>query len=361
MSSNAVAWRLPVLTLDAEANLPRHVEAQPDEMGATYLAGTHLLDRLTSSLVPNAELSEILRELGAKAAAESTAWEGADPSRAESARATRSGSPGLRASEIDERIRYDAFFGIRRVASISPESLAHSVLMTVSMSLLDLADAQVGHAEVVAILRGVVVATAWIPYRRSNAVPVPLGAMDCQFRFRVGHLLFAVMANFGAHHLRLAIDEVAGTIDASRLLTAATFVRASTAAMWFSTAFSSSSYSLTVRPPMDAASTRDHGFSGLDNYDFRVMREAWERVADVAQTLDLDEEDREALSVLFETVIEDNEHHALIASAMVGLQPSLKHERVMANLPGAVKFAAVAALRLNTDERRELFVRFVTN
>jgi hypothetical protein len=85
------------------------------------------------------------------------------------------------------------------------------------------------------------------------------------------------------------------------------------------------------------------------------MREGWEDLAGLLtpRMPCLPAPIRDGARQLYETIVEDNEHHILIAAAMVGMLPSLKYERIVA-VPGVSGIPAVSALRMNADERRTL-------
>ena len=273
-------------------------------------------------------------------------------------------SDGLRANEIDERIRYDEFFGVRRVQGLEADSLAETTFLCLADTLEDLTQTQLGVHELVALLRGMVLITDWIdgtpPSRQPASRVYPrTGGEAALSRFRLGHLVFALVCNFGCHHLRRASASLeSGESPVGHLEAAAVCVRASTAAMWYSTSLPQAVYLSVVRPPMDDASTKDHGFSGLDNFDFRRMREAWEDLLPVLSSRLTESDGEESLRVaahrLYETIMEDNEHHILIAAEALGVAPSLKTERTTATVPGLGGISAVAALRLNAEERRAM-------
>jgi hypothetical protein len=354
-NSEMNSWREPIVSFDAGALLPTEVIRQAGTRTAFTQDALALLEALTSDLVSSSELTVRLRDLGRLASAYSGLFDATTPDAATSADASARFSDGLRPNEVAERIRYDEFFGVRRVANIDDAALARTIFTSVSHVFLDVAETQLGIHELIALLRGVVMATAWI---EEQPHPQPIGddiaSESSPFaRFRLGHLIFAVMCNFGHHHLQRAISGVGnGDVPVEDIAAATTFVRASTASMWYSVSIPQRSYTERVRPLMDAASTSDHGFSGLDNFDFRRMRESWEELAVLLANPGLEDASlHDAAHVLYETILEDNEHHILIAAELVGVAPSLKYER-LASVPGVSGVPAVSALRMNADERR---------
>lgn len=348
------SWREPLVVLDAGADIVVRATERASEMSAFTEASLGLLNELSDRLLTSAEVSGRLHHLSDLAICHARTFDLGLPTSEESSLASRAESSGLRDQEIEERIKYDEFFGIRRAAWITDDRLAQSILTTFAFAASDLADSQIGIHELIAILRGFVLATAWISPASADAeqdgsITVELSPI---VRFRLGHAVFAVFCNFATHSLRAVLRS--GVADEDELSDAATFVRSSTAAMWYSVSFPRLAYANEVRPLMDAASTKDHGFSGLDNFDFRRLREAWEEVgARVGVDLIVPSaEAHEALRRLFETILEDNEHHILIAAELVGMLPSLKYERIASKVGLASGVPAVAALRMNADERR---------
>ncbi len=356
-------WRDPLIVLDASGGVPTKAEKPSPEMSQFTRSAVELLKDLSTGLVASCIASARLNDLAAVGFTHAQALSTRVTTSHDSARSSYAASSDLRPSEIDERIRYDEFFGIRRAEQITPRDLEHSILTVFAMVASDLAVTHVGLHELTAMLRGIVLATGWIepihaPVDESPTVPLipvdrsPIG------RFRVGHAVFAIFCNFGTHALRRVLDS--RVADEDVVNDAAICVRASTAAMWYSISFPRQAYADEVRPLMDNASSKDHGFSGLDNFDFRRLREAWELLA-----VGLEDgivipspSARSSLLRLFEVIVEDNEHHVLIAAEMVGMLPSLKFEKLASTLGIEVALPAVAALRLNLEERRMIQSRF---
>jgi hypothetical protein len=141
---------------------------------------------------------------------------------------------------------------------------------------------------------------------------------------------------------------------AAELRLAEIFVRAVGAAMCYAATLPSSIYLRHVRPLMDAASGRSHGFSGTDNYEYLLMRESWERLYGALVESDPAPLVGAAAVELFAAAVEENERHTLVAAAMVGTEPSLKQAREVSQVVGGPGTPAVEALRQNTDQRREM-------
>lgn len=345
------------VVLAAAAVLPDVVGDTPRLPNAVHLEAQRLLNELSTSLLSPALLSERLRSLADLASAHAACFVPdvpvPDP---EASAAVSLDAPGLRDVEIVERIRYDEFFDIRRTARLDARTLAHATFSLLAPVLADVADAHLHLHDHRALLRGVVAATAWIEHVEHLPITSPVQpSPDPLERFRLGHHVFALLCSFGIHHLRSAAAALPGLETEEHLLRAAWFVRATTAAMWYSIAFPPADYRQAVRPAMDAASTLEHGFSGLDNFEFRRLREAWEALHDdvVGTWANLDDAVRSAALLLYETIVGDNEHHTGIAAEMVGLLPSLNGAR-QAERHDVQAMAAVRALRANTDDRRVL-------
>lgn len=351
-------WQEPFIVLDAAAGVPAAAEAPAPELSPFTSAALELVADLSTAMVPPAEVAARLTRLAATGFAHAPAGAELIQSRDASALASEAASGDLRADEIEERIRYDEFFGIRRDELITPKALEHTILTVFAMAANDLAMTHIGLHELIALLRGMVVTTAWIGRAAGPAETVPSVPFEPtpMTRFRVGHAVFAILCNFATQALRGVL--ASGVADEDRLTDAATCVRASTAAMWYSVSFPRDAYAHEVRPLMDAASTKDHGFSGLDNFDFRRLREAWEELADRLDEITISSPQAgAALDRLFEVIVEDNEHHVLIAAELVGMLPSLKFEKFASSLGLEIAIPAVEGLRLNLEERRALRTR----
>jgi hypothetical protein len=354
-----MVWREPPIVLDAAAALPVDVDRSltiNSHFGAMAMA---LLNELTSTLLPSHELARRLRSLGGVALNHACSFRSITPDFNQSAVDTANSSEGLRVDEVDDRIRYDAFFGIRRIASIDADTLARSTLVSIGESLIDLADTQLGLHELIAILRGAVMITGWLDVdsiEMNSSDTTPAAAEPALRRFRLGHLVFALMCNFGYHYLKRAgtrLDDIEAT--AADLDSAAVCIRASTASMWYAGSVPRRAYLLEIRPLMEKASTNYHGFSGLDNFDFRRMRESWENlVAPLSKVIDYKDggDLRTSAHMLYEIIVQDIEHHILVAAQLVGVAPSLKQERMKGALPYQ-NLPAVMSLRDYAHDRRE--------
>lgn len=353
MTRSSQSWRDPLLVLDAAAGVPPAVGTPATEFTAFTQGALTLLDVLSSTLMRPERLSEELTGLAELAHAHASTLPASVPTADESASASNEQSSGLRHQELEERIRYDEFFGIRRRSGIPAEEFAHTIFATFALMARDLAVTQLGLHELIALLRGFVHTTAWIGKTGGTGAAQSLiaPASSPMARFRLGHLGFAVFCNFATYELMRALNS--DGVDPLPFANAATCIRASTASMWYSVSFARQAYAQDVRPLMDAASTETHGFSGLDNFDFRRMREAWEQLGTqvASQVGRPATEVRDAAHRLFETIVEDGEHHILIAAELVGILPSLKYERIAAR-SGVSGIPAVAALRLNAEERQ---------
>lgn len=355
------------IVLHAEALLPGVVVSAAAGPTLFHREARKLLDELGGSLVTVAQLEPRLRILATLAAVTGRSFRCAAVSCDASDRASLA-PEGLRPPEVLERIRYDRFFAVRRVPTLDPAAAAGSLFAVIAATLDDVADAHVGLHELLALLGGMVEATAWVEHDDARAGQIVRDAPELVLaaptppirRFVLGHHLFALMADFARHHIRAVALEPTADTAATALLSAAHYVRASTAAMWYSVSYPPAMYRDVVRPAMDAASTADHGFSGGDNFDFRRLRESWEELHDVLvqRWSELEPETRDAARLLFEGLVLDNERHTGLASEMVGTLPSLNADRHARRL-AVHAVSAVAALRMNTDDRRALLDKLV--
>lgn len=368
------------MLLAAAATIPVRGRGVPEgsPSGRAWTVADTLLARLTQGSVPLGSVSDGLRELAEVVRAETAGTGWGAVSDADSARAVRASSPGLDEDRIVARIRYDKFFGVRRVPGLTPEQLHLGVMNTVARVCEDAGEAVIGLPEITALVRGIrgmvaAVDGVELPGSRQVEAVVTGSGPDCPEeralrRWLTGHHVFALCCAFGRHHLDHARGRVGCPTEPDAALVghlrlAETYVRASSAAMTYASSFSRSLYRDHVRPLMDRASGRTHGFSGVDNYDFHLMRQSWEQLHEALAACEppssWDRDVAVAALELFGAIVEDNERHTLIAAAMVGVEPSLKQVRAMSSIAvGGNGTPAVEALRQNTDERRELMELF---
>ncbi len=346
---------LSTVVLDAEALLPPEVAVPASVPTSFHREATALLGTVATRMVRPVELEERLLRLSGLAAAHAPIFSGEVPTLEESVAVSISAA-GFRPTEVAERIRYDRFFAIRRVAHLDADAVAGSLFEVLATALADVARTQLGQHEILALLNGIVETTRWIEaVDEPSPVSAGLSPETPLRRFVLGHHLFALMANFARHHVRAVAADPTAAAASNELVRASRYVRASTAAMWHAVSFPPAAYRDLVRPKMDEASSEQHGFSGGDNFYFRRLRESWEDLHGilVMSWEDLDGSTRNAARLLFETVVLDNEHHTGLAAEMVGLLPSLNAGRHARRLD-LQALSAVSSLRLNTDDRRAL-------
>ena len=362
MNASSTPWQTPVVVLDANAKIPRAATTRAVAPNQFATAAECLATDLTSRLVGSAELTDRLRLLSQLARFLAPAESLDMPSTEESNLYSELSRLGIDDDERAHSVEYDEFFAVRRALTLDDDSWRHTLAVVCELVLADLVDTQLGVHELVAVLRGLVLVTEWIGTDTFPGGPAVGQMVEGRFgprfealdRFRLGHLLFAVLCNFATDQLDRAAVSLDGSYRAALLDRATVAVRATTAAMWYSVSFPASVYGAVVRPHMDAASTDDHGFSGQDNYDFRRLREAWESLAQEFCTMDCDDETLAAARRLYETVVRDAEHHTMLAAEMVGTLPSLDGGRTAARF-GFEGQPAVDFLRMIIRERSTLF------
>lgn len=300
------------------------------------------------------------------------------------------------ALQRDYRI-YDLYFDVIRVPAMTVSQFAAQATRSCQRIIDDLPYAVLGIDEIHAILQAMT--RLFSPFVRpvpgKASVPPPADPMTVSaehadneepyalvwaasaagdpdahtrrvafYRWLAGHHFFDLCAMACRAALldaktALANDDAAAVGVA--LDRAATFLRGTTAAMWYAANFPRIIYQHPVRPSMESTEAPD-GFSGTMNPDYARMKTA---KALLKQTLtrrygrDLQRWPVELASAFIrfhETDIADTEHHVLIALSKTGFDSSLAQKKWQANLPaGASRHNALALLRALTDERRQEF------
>lgn len=186
------------------------------------------------------------------------------------------------------------------------------------------------------------------------------------YRWQVGHHFFDLCAIFCTDALQAtecAIREEAIQAGVHSLEQAETFLRGTTAAMWYAGDFSAQIYQQIIRPSMVLPGA-PAGFSGDQNADYhrlkqtklqlkKFLRECYGN--DLAAMPPLL---HHALLRFHEADIENDEHHLLIAAHTVGADQSLAQKEWQAELPESVyKPTALDVLREMAERKRREFSR----
>ena len=161
-----------------------------------------------------------------------------------------------------------------------------------------------------------------------------------------------------AHAAIVEGDEETGE---AQLALADSFLRGTTAAMWYAGDFPANLYRDSVRPSM-VMPGKTSGFSGDQNADYNRMKDAKERLKEfLRQTYGpnlagLSPRLRRAFMNFQEADIEDSEHHLMIAAHKVGTDQSLAQKEWQAELPGHIhRQKAVDVLREMAESKRREF------
>jgi len=256
---------------------------------------------------------------------------------------------------------YDDYFHVTRIKDMTaPEVLAQAV-ETSELILRDLPFTLLGLDEIIAFIEADYCLLGcfldepsgaaadlpeeeadeddpWKQFWLANGRPPAVDHDVPTFRWIVGHHFFDLCAMGCQSELRkasLAADNGSPAAVVARAIdTAGTFLRGTTAAMWYAANYSSSLYKADIRKQM--ISTRSpHGFSGTQNADyerFKSMKTEFvklltskygDRASGWKEELDPEAQILKAFLRFKEIEIEDNEHHVLIAALRVGSEPSL--------------------------------------
>jgi hypothetical protein len=377
------------LVLDA-AGTARVLDSGPVESPrrpAAALLANLLVHRLTTEIVSPTSVTASLRDLADAARTAMGNMRQKAVSTDDSASAVRANASDISPAMLTARIRYDEFFSVRRVACLSKSDFRLGVLSTVTNLCEDACGSILGLPELTAVLHAVELMVGAVECaepaghadtsRRVPSAPTTLQqdsakdnalAQVAMQRWLTGHHVFALCSDFGAHHLaraREAVDRVtepdAGLVG--HLRHAAVFIRACGGAMCYASSFPRSVYLDHVRPQMQRAAASTTGFSGIDNYDYLVMRESWQTLYDAfTNTVPVASWNPDvgwAARELFDAIVEENERHTLLAATLVGSAPSLKGVKDIAMLSATLGATpAVEVLRQATDDRRAMLELF---
>jgi hypothetical protein len=283
--------------------------------------------------------------------------------------------------DVDALILYDGYFQVIRVPGMTALQFGAQVLATCDAVLVDLPSAVIGLDEVVAIVDGMRMTFAFL-IDRLSLPKAPVSGFQtvsdgrfiakrrrrpirdqthraATYRWIVGHQFFDLCAMHCRENLiaaRRACEAARPEAAASALVAARTFLRATTAAMWYAGNFPAAIYVDDVREQMKAY--RPGGFSGTQNADYERMKAAKNQLTESLFSLfgtrgsawqhaNL----RDKVADLLETIIEDNEHHTLIAAMKVGRDQSL-FQRALAGRRSR-QYRALDMLRDMTQNKRD--------
>ena len=279
------------------------------------------------------------------------------------------------ANLVSSAARYDAYYGTRRCADAAPEDRLAQLLAILQLVLSDLPNCMLELEEVKQLLRGA--AIALLP-----EAPAPLAVdsgrrhvelvtlddhivhsdveSEARFRWKTGHHLFSLYIQQATEELLLfcqADDQARSTYLADN---ASELLRAATSAMWYSAAIPPAVYRTIIRRDMERASDGGPGFSGTDNLDYRLFRDASALATSTVTRAYGDPADWPdmiwtALYRLLDTCQLVLEHHTLLANKTIGSQPSLQQTRLSRSAsrdaPGA-DVPAVESLRAMAERAR---------
>lgn len=184
------------------------------------------------------------------------------------------------------------------------------------------------------------------------------------YRWLAGHHFFNLCAIFCTAALQAAecaIREQAIMVGAHSLHQAETFLRGTTAAMWYAGDFSAQIYQQIIRPSMVMAGA-PAGFSGDQNADYHHMKQTKQQLKKLLRNcygndlVAMPPLLHQALLRFHEADIESNEHHLLIAAHKVGTDQSLAQKEWQAELPAFIaKQTALDTLREMAERKRREF------
>ena len=184
------------------------------------------------------------------------------------------------------------------------------------------------------------------------------------YRWKVGHHFFNLCTIFCTDALREACSAIAEGDEetgVTQLALADSFLRGTTAAMWYAGDFPAVVYQACVRPSM-VMPGKASGFSGDQNADYNRMKDAKERLKKVLRQkygpalAALPARLRSVLMDFHEADIEDSENHLIIAAHKVGTDQSLSQKEWQAELPDSIyRQKAVDVLREIAESKRREF------
>jgi len=296
----------------------------------------------------------------------------------------RDASAGNFKETFDNYVIYDHYFRVLRVASMTGAQFAAQVAASWRELLADLPYAVLGIDDITALLRacrlmfesiapvfGTAVAGQTAPIdeaRIGPLAPQPAPADDATiafYRWTEGHHIFDLCAIFCRDRLLRVIQAVTDgdeTAIVALLGEARQLLRATTAAMWYTTNFPLALYRDQLRPSMSHTGAHG-GFSGTQNADYERMKTTKEQLKEALFSHFGDDPAAWPAAVYGAIVrfneidIEDTEHHILIAAAKVDMDESLAQ---MAWQPAqGTASNAVEALRdMAEAARQDLAERF---
>ncbi len=313
---------------------------------------------------------------------------------------------------------YDEYFRVIRVENMSAEELACQILRTTSQVLWDLTHAILSLDEITALIQsiGILLATldtdlltslqqgalsqslemfpagsesrsrdfeAEDPTR--DVMRLPPGDREhwvATYRWKIGHHLFNLISVLCAEYLTRARRAVEAREDASVIHNigfATAFLRGSTAAMWYAGNFPTECYARDIRLQM-ISTDQPHGFSGTQNAEYCLLKKAkGELKRGLFESFGREgkewcheggrlQEIYESYANFLEIVVEDNEHHILIAALKVGRVASLAQEDAFKYMVSKVgeerahnlpRVSALEMLRAMAQQKREELNQFI--
>lgn len=286
---------------------------------------------------------------------------------------------------------YDSYFGVVRLHPMTLLQLAAQVARTAQAVLRDLPYTLLDRTQIVMLVANIgrMLATLaqHLPTSSGNPMPAQKSGAEMRrayaqcweqnkadsaewsqtvafYRWKVGHHFFNLCAIFCADALRCvcaAIAEGDEQTGEAQLALADSFLRGTTAAMWYAGDFPVNLYRDSVRPSM-AMPGKSSGFSGDQNADYNRMKDAKERLKEFLRQAygphlaGLPPRLRGAFMNFHEADIEDSEHHLIIAAHKVGTDQSLAQKEWQAELPGHIhRQKAVDVLREMAESKRREF------
>lgn len=291
----------------------------------------------------------------------------------------------------DACVVYDNYFGVVRLYPMTLWQLTAQVARTAQAVLRDLPYTLLDRTQIVMLVAsmgrmlttlahylptaadspmpahstGAEMRRAFDPCWEQNETDDAQGSQSVAFyRWKVGHHFFNLCTIFcadalrGAHAAIAAGDEETGE---AQLALADSFLRGTTAAMWYAGDFPANLYRDCVRPSM-VMPGKASGFSGDQNADYNRMKDAKDRLKEfLCQTYGpnlaaLPPRLLRAFMQFHEADIEDSEHHLIIAAHKVGTDQSLAQKEWQAELPGHIhRQKAVDVLREMAESKRREF------
>lgn len=288
---------------------------------------------------------------------------------------------------------YDRYFQVERVAAMRFDAFVDQVAATTCHLLDDLPYTLLDRAQVAQIVATIGAMFATLQTKLPPASPSTPAALHTEpastttspyhafwqqaetqtpawaeqvafYRWQVGHHFFDLCAIFCTAALQAAEcalreEDAQAGIDA--LQQAETFLRGTTAAMWYAGDFSAQIYQQIIRPAMVLPGA-PAGFSGDQNADYHRLKQAKQQLKKVlrgrygADLAAMPARLHQAWLRFHEADIENDEQHLLIAAHKVGVDQSLAQKEWQAELPDlAHKQTALDALREMAERRRREF------